>query len=146
VHAQHTGVALDALRRTLIAILLLTPAIGLAAIGVTWMVVRGQAMPVQPAWIPTILIFVALSAAAMKFAGPRHATYRPVGAAAIGAAMVLAGIVGIVDPITVGAERTGAFTAALAALREREPGPILFYRIMPDSEDVKFMVNVDDLL
>ncbi len=49
--------------------------------------------------------------------------------------------IGVADPVGYGLERTGPFVRQVEALREDRPGDIVFFRMGPDQEDIKFVVN-----
>jgi 4-amino-4-deoxy-L-arabinose transferase-like glycosyltransferase len=49
--------------------------------------------------------------------------------------------IGVVDPINYSQERTKPFVGQVEALQERQPGDIVFFRMGPDQEDIKFAAN-----
>jgi 4-amino-4-deoxy-L-arabinose transferase-like glycosyltransferase len=49
---------------------------------------------------------------------------------------------GISDPISCQMETTRSFVRQVEALREKDPGQVLFFRVGPDQEDLKFMVDL----
>jgi len=51
--------------------------------------------------------------------------------------------IGIAQPINLALETTQPFVATVKLLQKERPGDIAFYRIGPDGEDIKFMVNYD---
>jgi 4-amino-4-deoxy-L-arabinose transferase-like glycosyltransferase len=50
--------------------------------------------------------------------------------------------IGIADPISYRLETTRAFVRQVEALHEKAPGQVVFFRVGPDQEDMKFMVNL----
>jgi hypothetical protein len=49
----------------------------------------------------------------------------------------------IVSPIQYNMEKTKPFTNAFLTLYNQNPGKLVFYKIGPDAEDIKFMVNLN---
>jgi 4-amino-4-deoxy-L-arabinose transferase-like glycosyltransferase len=49
----------------------------------------------------------------------------------------------LVESLTTDRGSSSAFVANLESLRRQQPGPLVFYRIGPDGEDIKYMVNLD---
>jgi 4-amino-4-deoxy-L-arabinose transferase-like glycosyltransferase len=59
------------------------------------------------------------------------------------AAVVFAVVtVGIVEPICYSREKTRPFVSQVEALEDKDPGPVVFFRVGPDAEDIKFMANL----
>jgi 4-amino-4-deoxy-L-arabinose transferase-like glycosyltransferase len=50
---------------------------------------------------------------------------------------------GLVESLTVSHGSSSAFIAGLESLRKQQPGPLIFYRIGPDGEDIKYVANLD---
>ena len=48
---------------------------------------------------------------------------------------------GIFEPVEIDRQRTMPFAEKLLSLQQGRPGEVVFYRIGPDGEDIKFMVN-----
>lgn len=61
----------------------------------------------------------------------------------IGVAVFIGIIVGIVEPINYSRNRTSPFVQMVASLQRSEACEIVFYKINPDGDAVKFMVNWD---
>lgn len=53
---------------------------------------------------------------------------------------------GILNPVNYAIEKTTPFVKAVEAIQSNQPGPFAFYKIGPDAEDVKFMVNYPRLI
>jgi 4-amino-4-deoxy-L-arabinose transferase-like glycosyltransferase len=58
------------------------------------------------------------------------------------AATFVIATLGIADPINYSLEKTGPFVRQVEALRESRPGGLMFFKIGPDQEDIKFVVNM----
>ncbi len=67
-------------------------------------------------------------------------------AMAIAAAVFVTLRIGILDPIHYSLERTKPFVGQVEALYEKGPRALVFFRIGPDAEDVRFMVNLSEPL
>lgn len=91
----------------------------------------------------TLAVLVLLAAIGLelrrKWMDPRKSILP---APAIAVAAFAALWIGIVDPIRYSQERTRPFVSQVEALYERDPGTLAFFRIGPDAEDIKFMVNL----
>jgi hypothetical protein len=61
---------------------------------------------------------------------------------AVGAATFVIVHIGMAGPIIYSLERTSPFIRQVEAMREKAPGTVTFFRVGPDSEDVKFMANL----
>jgi len=68
---------------------------------------------------------------------------RDMATVAIAVAAFITIYVGIAQPINLALETTQPFVARVKLLQKERPGDIAFYRIGPDGEDIKFMVNYD---
>jgi 4-amino-4-deoxy-L-arabinose transferase-like glycosyltransferase len=84
--------------------------------------------------------------AVIVWAARRRLKSYPNGDMALMAAAVAAFIIidaGIVEPVEIGRQRTTPFAEKVLSLQQERPGEVVFYRIGPDGEDIKFMVNYD---
>jgi len=63
--------------------------------------------------------------------------------AVVGVAAFIIVSIGVAQPINLASETTRPFVARVKLLQEERPGDIAFYKIGPDGEDIKFMVNYD---
>ena len=60
----------------------------------------------------------------------------------IGVAVFVIVAAGIADPLSYSLEKSGPFVRQIEALHEATPGTIVFVRVGPDAEDIKFTVNL----
>jgi 4-amino-4-deoxy-L-arabinose transferase-like glycosyltransferase len=58
------------------------------------------------------------------------------------ATVLVAVTVGIAEPIHYSQEKTRPFVSQVEALKEKDPGDIVFFKVGPDAEDIKFMANL----
>jgi len=116
---------------------------GIAAIGILWLGRHfGFTANVHFAVAAAILGGLSVTAGPVK----RRLTNdlsRDVATMAIGTAAFITICVGIAQPINLALETIQPFVARVKLLQKERPGDIVFYRIEPDSEDIKFMVNYD---
>lgn len=61
----------------------------------------------------------------------------------IGGTAFIGMIIGIVEPINYSRNRTGPFVQMVASLQRSESRGIVFYKMNPDGDAIKFMVNLD---
>lgn len=54
--------------------------------------------------------------------------------------------IGIVQPIYYSREHTTTFVSQIETLRKANPGPVVFYKISPDKEDIKYAANAQTLI
>ncbi len=116
---------------------------GIAAIGILWLGrYFGFTANVHFAVAAAILGGLSVTAGPAK----RRLTNdlnRDMATMAIAVAAFITIYVGIAQPINLALETTRPFVARVKLLQEDRPGDIVFYRIGPDGEDIKFMVNYD---
>lgn len=102
---------------------------------------------IEPSWqahyFSTLatLVLLAVPAAALRRKGPGHPRGDLVALALAVAAFVTLHI-GIIDPIYYRTETTRPFVSQVEALYEENPGTLVFFRVGPDAEGIKFMVNL----
>lgn len=60
----------------------------------------------------------------------------------IAAAVFLVVDIGVAQPLSYSLEKSGPFVKEVEALYEKNPSPVIFFRIGPDAEDIKFTVNL----
>ncbi len=65
---------------------------------------------------------------------------------AVGTVTFILIIVGINEPINYYYNNTKPFVAKIETLRFQQPGEIIFYKIYPNSEAIRFMANLDEQL
>ncbi|OGT06836.1 MAG: hypothetical protein A2103_00220 [Gammaproteobacteria bacterium GWF2_41_13] len=51
--------------------------------------------------------------------------------------------IAVLTPISYQLEKTKPFVQAVLALQQKAPAPLIFYKVGPDAEDIKFAVNAD---
>lgn len=100
----------------------------------------------RPEWracsLGTLAVLVPLVLAAWKLGRNwTHAENRDMYLLAVGAAAFVIVYIGMVGPITYSSEKTRPFVRAVEAAQEKAPGPICFFRVGPDGEDVKYMAH-----
>ena len=71
---------------------------------------------------------------------------RDVVSLAIGVAVFVVVAVGIASPLSYSLEKSRPFVRQIEALHEATPGTIVFFRVGPDAEDIKFTVNLSNPL
>ncbi len=117
---------------------------GIAAIGILWLGRHfGFTANVNFALAAAILGGLGVTAGPAK----RRLTNdlsRDMATMAIAVAAFITICVGIAQPINLALETTQPFVARVKLLQEERPGDIVFYRIGPDGEDIKFMANYDE--
>jgi 4-amino-4-deoxy-L-arabinose transferase-like glycosyltransferase len=64
------------------------------------------------------------------------------GSLALLAAICCVVTIGIANPIYYSTEKTGPFVRRVEVLRQANPGDIVFFKIGPDQEDIKFVANL----
>lgn len=137
--------ALAWVRRVFVRIALALPIV-LGAIAIGALVAYTCArIPWQAPYLATAIVMIAVTVAALVLnrrlrGSPAH----DIVIAGAGALALVAANIGIVEPINYHLERTRPFVRAVEDLRAEEPGPVVFFRIGPDKEDVKFMVNAGE--
>jgi 4-amino-4-deoxy-L-arabinose transferase-like glycosyltransferase len=117
---------------------------GIAAIGILWLGRHfGFTANVHFAVAAAILGGLSVTAGPAK----RRLTNdlsRDMATMAIAVAAFITICVGIAQPINLALETTQPFVARVKLLQKERPGDIVFYRIGPDGEDIKFMANYDE--
>jgi 4-amino-4-deoxy-L-arabinose transferase-like glycosyltransferase len=83
-------------------------------------------------------VLAAISWAAYRRFNGEAMEWAAVGAAALTLVILVASVS---EPIACARERSGPFTARVAAMCEQRTGQIVFYKITRDKEAIKFMVN-----
>lgn len=53
---------------------------------------------------------------------------------------------GLFQPIYYSREHTTTFVTQIETLRKTNPGPLVFYKINPDNEDIKYAANAQTLI
>lgn len=76
----------------------------------------------------------------------KNQSVRDLALIAIGAVAFNAFNILIVESIYYGRETTKPFVKKVESLQKRQEGEIVFYRIGPDAEDIKFLVNMERLV
>jgi len=118
-----------------------------AGMAVAVLIIFLVAWRIQPSWkAPWLSTLAALALLAALSAGShrRWIDHRAnaLGTLVIAAAAFVVLHIGIVDPISYSQERTRPFVSDVEALYERDPGTLVFFRVHPDAEGIKFMVNL----
>jgi 4-amino-4-deoxy-L-arabinose transferase-like glycosyltransferase len=102
---------------------------------------------IEPSWeahyFSTLatLVLLAVLAAGLRREGTGHPG-SDLATTAVAVAACVALHIGIADPIYYSQERTRPFVSQVEALQEKNPGALVFFRVGPDAEGVKFMVNL----
>jgi 4-amino-4-deoxy-L-arabinose transferase-like glycosyltransferase len=102
---------------------------------------------VEPSWkahyFSTLAVLILLAAIAAglrrKWSGRPESDLATL---AVAVAAFVALNVGIADPIRYGLERTRPFVSQVETLYEKNPGTLVFFRVGPDAEGIKFMANL----
>lgn len=116
---------------------------GIAAFGILWLGrYFGFTANVHFAVAAAILGGLTVTAALAKKRLTNDSN-RDMATVAIAVAAFITIYVGIAQPINLTLETTRPFVATVNLLQKERPGDIIFYRIGPDGEDIKFMVNYD---
>jgi hypothetical protein len=117
----------------------------LAAVGVAagLVVARWFEPRLQAHWLPTLAVLILLTAAVRILTRrPMDDLRRDLALLAVGAAVVVVVTVGVAGPVCFSLEQTRPFVQEVEALQAEKPGDIVFFRVGPDGEDIKFMVNL----
>ncbi len=97
-----------------------------------------------PDWelVPILLMLVTTAGlgAVLKLKCNDWAAQKTLLTATAAAALVIL-YIGIIQPIYYDREHTTSFVSQVEQLREATPGPLVFYQIGPDGEDIKYAVN-----
>jgi len=118
---------------------------GFAALGVlTLLVYTWRFGPLWHAhYFGAICLFAILGLLARKTTAKREdRAARGVMLLGIAAAVFVLVDIGVAQPLSCSLEKSAPFVRKVEALYEKRPGPIIFYRIGPDAEDIKFTVNL----
>ena len=93
----------------------------------------------------TVIVIAIILAIAVWVLNQRFkdSAIRDVAYTAIGTVTFILIIVGINEPINYYYNNTQPFVAKVETLRSQQPSEIIFYKIYPNSEAIKFMVNLD---
>jgi 4-amino-4-deoxy-L-arabinose transferase-like glycosyltransferase len=118
-----------------------------ACAGVAVLAIFLFAWRVQPSWqahyfstFATLVLLAALSARLRRKWTDHPKSALTAMAIAVAAFVTLH--IGIVDPIHYGLERTRPFVSQVEALYEKDPRTLVFFRVGPDAEGIRFMVNL----
>ena len=105
----------------------------------------------EPAWtahfFSTLAVLVLLAVLSVK--SHRRGMDDPtsvLASLAIAVAAFIAAYIGIFDPIHWSQEQTRPFVSQVEALCEKDPGTLVFFRVDPDGDGIKFMVNLSQPL
>jgi 4-amino-4-deoxy-L-arabinose transferase-like glycosyltransferase len=93
--------------------------------------------------LPAVFLLAAAIAAILASWRIRSASNRELALTALAAVAFNLFNSGPVESLTVSRGSTSAFAAELESLRKQTPGPLVFYRVGPDGEDVKYAVSLD---
>ena len=101
----------------------------------------------RPEWRAFSLVTTGLLVPLAAIAGRLDRGRRPVPdrdlyRLAVGVATFVIVYIGVVEPLAHSQERTVPFVRQVEALQGESPGVVSFFRVGPDSEDVKFMANL----
>jgi len=99
--------------------------------------------PFYPARLMTAVTVLALSAIAWTLLRTTRRVHANVWRVAVAAGTLVVVHVGVVETVTLSLEGAAAFVQEVAVRNAKAPGPIVFWRIGPDQEDIRFMVNYD---
>jgi len=117
----------------------------LAAVGVAagLVVARSFEPRLQAHWLPTLAVLFLLTATVRVLTRrPMDDLRRDLALLAVGAATVAVVSIGVASPAYFSLEQTRPFVQEVEALQAERPGDIVFFRVGPDGEDIKFMVNL----
>ena len=93
--------------------------------------------------IITIVLVIAASVLNRKY---KESIKKDLALMAVGTITFIVIYVGISEPINYYYNNTKPFVVKVETLQIQQPGKIIFYKIYPDSEAIKFMANLDEPL
>ena len=131
------------IRRWLLRICSLLAPLAAVGVPVGFVVARRFEPRLQAHWLGTLAVLVLLTAAVrILWRRPMDDLRRDLALLAVGAAVVVVVTVGVAGPVSFSLEQTGPFVRKVEALQAEKPGDVVFFRVGPDGEDIKFMVNL----
>jgi 4-amino-4-deoxy-L-arabinose transferase-like glycosyltransferase len=139
VEASFAGAMLG-VRRTFERVCRRLPLPVAAAVGGLFLLKYAAALPWEAHYVAAIVTLVLLAGVSRKL--ETSWSDRAIHSLGICAAVIIIVIVGVTDPISYSLERTEPLVKQVETLQKDRPGELVFFRIGPDQEDIKFVVNM----